>query len=254
MAQSSSHPSAVDHQRWQGRRIGITGAQGALGQALSRRFQAQGAHVVGLTHREPPCDAASANTASQSWVQWHCGREQELAPVLAQLDLLVLNHGINPGADQRSLTLNRALEVNAMSSWRLLEHYERIAAELPPGSEPREVWVNTSEAEIQPALSPAYELSKRLLGQLVSLRWSEHQRSPIPTLRLRKLVLGPFRSELNPIGVMSADWVAGQVILQAGLGLPLVIVTPNPLTYLLMPLSELGRAAYNRLISNPPDR
>ena len=34
----------------------------------------------------------------------------------------------------------------------------------------RELWVNTSEAEIQPAASPAYELSKRLIGQLVSLR------------------------------------------------------------------------------------
>jgi hypothetical protein len=53
---------------------------------------------------------------------------------------------------------------------------------------------------------------------------------------------------------MSADWVAGQILAQSALGLRLVIVTPNPFTYLLMPLSELGRAVYNRLISHPPDR
>jgi hypothetical protein len=89
---------------------------------------------------------------------------------------------------------------------------------------------------------------------LVSLRWSEYRRRPQANLILRKLVLGPFRSELNPIGVMSADWVAGQILVQSELGLRLVIVTPNPLTYLIMPLSELGRAVYNRLISPTPDR
>lgn len=250
MAQSSPSPPPPSADRWRGRTIGITGARGALGQALSRRFRERGARVVGLTHSEPP--AVDANSAGpQEWVRWQCGQEGELEPVLQRLDLLVLNHGINPGPDQSSTTINRALEINALSSWRLLEQFERIAASSPPGSRPREVWVNTSEAEIQPALSPAYELSKRLLGQLVSLRWSERRRDPLPGLRLRKLVLGPFRSELNPIGVMSADWVAGQIISQTELGLRLVIVTPNPITYLLMPLSELGRAAYNRLISLP---
>ncbi|HGY5537409.1 MAG TPA: short-chain dehydrogenase, partial [Prochlorococcus sp.] len=67
-------------------------------------------------------------------------------------------------------------------------------------------------------------------------------------LRIRKLVLGPFRSGLNPIGLMSADLVASQVIRQANLGLNLIIVTPNPLTYLLMPLTELGRMIYSQLI------
>ena len=61
-------------------------------------------------------------------------------------------------------------------------------------------------------------------------------------------MLGPFRSDLNPIGVMSADFVAGQILWQADLGLPLIIVTPNPLTLLAMPLVELGRLTYNRLL------
>ena len=107
--------------------------------------------------------------------------------------------------------------------------------------------MNTSEAEIQPALSPAYELSKRLIGQLVSLRWSAPASERVELPKLRKLVLGPFHSDLNPIGVMSADFVAGQILWQAEIGLPLIIVTPNPATLLVMPLVELGRLIYNRI-------
>ena len=47
---------------------------------------------------------------------------------------------------------------------------------------------------------------------------------------------------------MSADFVAEQILWQAELGLPLVIVSPNPLTLLLMPLIELGRLTYNRIL------
>ena len=47
---------------------------------------------------------------------------------------------------------------------------------------------------------------------------------------------------------MSADFVAGQILWQADLGLPLIIVTPNPITLLTMPLIELGRLAYNRIL------
>ena len=65
----------------------------------------------------------------------------------------MINHGINPQGDQDPDTVDRALEINALSSWRLLRLFESIAT--GRGAEqPSEVWVNTSEAEIQPALSP----------------------------------------------------------------------------------------------------
>ena len=233
---------------WRGRRIGITGIRGALGQALCRKFLEQGAVVIGLSHGPRPKSDAP-NWAPQEWVQWTCEQEERLDPVLHTLDVLVLNHGVNPGGDQRSETLSRALSVNALSSWTLLNRFEAIASTASPTERAREVWVNTSEAEIQPALSPGYELSKRLIGQLVSLRWSNRTTNQRETLRLRKLVLGPFRSELNPLGVMSAELVAGQVLTQAKLNLPLIIVTPNPLTYVLMPLTEVGRLLYNKLFN-----
>jgi hypothetical protein len=245
MAKSSSQSP------WRGKRVGITGVSGALGQALCRQFVQRGAVVVGLSHSpRPRPDDAEPNSIPEEWRQWSCGQEHQLDPVLATLDVLVLNHGINPGGDQRPDTLTTALKVNALSSWALINRFEAIAETNPLESGRRELWVNTSEAEIQPALSPGYELSKRLIGQLVSLRWSDRNKAR-GSVRLRKLVLGPFKSDLNPIGLMSADLVAQQVLIQASWGLSLIIVTPNPLTYLLMPLNELGRSLYNRCFSRP---
>ena len=237
MAQSPFH----------GRRIGITGARGALGAALSRCFRAAGAHVIGFTHGPPPSEPSDG---PHRWVSWSCGNEASLDAELTELDVLILNHGINPQGHQSPEVINQALEINALSSWRLMQRFEAISrASLEGGT--REMWINTSEAEIQPAVSPVYELSKRLLGQLVSIRGAVLDEAGREALILRKLVLGPFRSSLNPIGVMGADFVAAQVVRQAGWGFRLVIVTPNPLTYVLMPLSELGRRVYSRILSRP---
>jgi len=237
MAQSPFH----------GRRIGITGARGALGTALTRCFRVAGAHVIGFTHGPPPSGQADG---PHRWVSWSCGDEASLDADLTDIDILILNHGINPQGDQSPEVINQALEINALSCWRLMQRFEAISRASVQGY-PREMWINTSEAEIQPAVSPVYELTKRMLGQLVSIRGAVIDASGRESLLLRKLVLGPFHSTLNPIGVMSADFVAEQVVRQASWGFRLVIVTPNPLTYVLMPLSELGRRIYSRILSRP---
>ena len=163
----------------------------------------------------------------------------------------MLNHGINQQQLRSRSATALALEVNALSSWRLLELFAEVVQQSPRPERPKpEVWINTSEAEIQPALSPLYELSKRLLGSLVSLRALDLSGASGP-LRIRRLVLGPFRSSLNPIGVMGPGFVANQVLAQARLGLSLIIVTPNPLTYVLMPLSTLARWGYFKLLTRP---
>ena len=159
-------------------------------------------------------------------VGWRCGQEAELASLFAEVDVLVLNHGVNPYGRRDAEALSLALEVNALSHWRLLASFAREAARRSlPAADPSaataapatgrrgvpEVWVNTSEAEIQAALSPLYEISKRLLGQILSLRALDLASSPSggpPLLRLRRLVLGPFRSDLNPYGVMAIGWRA----------------------------------------------
>ncbi len=240
-------PSKPLNQKWANYRIGITGAKGSLGKALTKKLRKEGAFVVGLTHSQKKIEGESLESP-QEWALWKCGEESSLSKVLKDLDILIINHGINPGGRQDRKDLDRALEINALSSWRLIEQFEAIALNQKNYIKQREIWVNTSEAEIQPALSPAYEISKRLIGQLVSVRKNNLTKEEYKLLKIRKLVLGPFRSELNPIGLMSPDLVATQIINQVALGLNLIIVTPNPFTYLFMPLTEILRALYSGLL------
>jgi len=107
----------------------------------------------------------------------------------------------------------------------------------------KEVWINTSEAEVIPAVSPLYELSKRALGDLVTLR-----RLDAPCI-IRKLILGPFKSNLNPIGIMSPDWVAQQIVNQAKADARNIIVTINPLTFILFPVKEFFVSLYFQIFS-----
>ncbi len=236
---------------WQGRRIAITGANGSLGRALIRVLHRQGARILALTSGaggggEPLLERDDAGQPIPlEELRWCCGQEQALAAALAPVDVLVLNHGVNVHGERSAAATALSLEVNALSSWRLLELFAGLEPRAAGGRR-REVWVNTSEAEIEPALSPLYELSKRLLGQLLSLRALDLAG---PELRIRRLVLGPFRSALNPIGLMGADFVAREIVRQASWNLGLVIVTPNPLTYVLMPLTTLGRWLYYQLLT-----
>lgn len=233
--------------------VAITGASGALGMALLRQWHRRGATLIALTHREQPLllQDGDGTPIPLRQVVWRVGAEAELAAVLAGVDVLILNHGLNVQGARDAEAVGTSLEVNALSAWRLLELYAELAR-THRGADGRrpELWLNTSEAEIQPAVSPLYEISKRLIGQLFSLRALDLA----ATLRLRRLVLGPFRSALNPIGVMDADWVAAQVMRLAwDWDLGLVIITPNPLTYGLMPLAVLGRWLYFQLTSRAAD-
>jgi NAD(P)-dependent dehydrogenase (short-subunit alcohol dehydrogenase family) len=236
--------------------VAITGAGGSLGQALLRRWHTRGARLIALSSGSRPLHVVDEHGVPipLQQVQWQVGEEAELADLLAEVDVLVLNHGVNVYGDRSAAAVARSLEVNALSSWRLLEQFAAVVSARTADhvDEPQrlqaEVWLNTSEAEIQPAFSPLYELSKRLLGQLISLRALDLAG---PRLRIRRLVLGPFRSPLNPYGVMGAGFVAAQVMTQARLGCDLIIVTPNPLTYVLMPVATLSRWLYFRLVSGP---
>ena len=252
-------------QPFRGRTVAITGAGGSLGQALLHRLHRQGASLIALTSSPAPLELLDDNGQSipLQQIRWQCGQEEELRPVLAGVDILVINHGVNVHGDRSAEAVQRSLEVNALSSWRLLELFGSLAAADATGAAdgaangasdgcsasprpPRELWMNTSEADIQAAVSPLYEISKRLQGQLFSLRSLDLAG---PHLRLRRLVLGPFHSGLNPIGLMSAEFVAREVLRQARWNCGLVIVTPNPLTYLLMPIATASRWAYFQLVS-----
>ncbi len=228
---------------WRNRRIGITGASGSLGMSLSREFRSKGAFVVGLTHNNIP-ENCNLNEAPNQWIQWNCGEENKLDDILEKLDILVLNHGINPGGNLNIDCLNKAIEVNALSTWRLIERFEKLIFNKKNNHQSKEIWINTSEAEIQPAFSPSYEISKRLIGQLISFKQCSLTQEEKSRLKIKKIILGPFKSKLNPIGIMSADLVANLIIKKSYYCSKLIIITPNPITYIIMPLIETTRRLY----------
>ena len=231
--------------QWQDYRVGITGATGALGRALIKKFRSEGAYVFGITHRKIIYSNEFDEKEPHEWVLWRCGEENNLFETLKKIDILILNHGINPQGSQDRAAINKTLEINAFSTWRIMQIFEDISLNSKKKEKRHELWINTSEAEVQPALSPGYEISKKLIGELVSLRWNNFNKEQKSNLLIRKIVLGPFKSELNPIGIMSAELVTSSILFQARFNWYLIIVSPNPVTYLLMPLTEILRKIYS---------
>ncbi len=239
-----------DNSRFKDLRIAITGANGSLGQFLIKEFKGKGAYVVGLTHRKRN-NQKSNEAAPDDWISWSCGEEKLLSNKLSNIDILILNHGLNPKGNIDSSTINKAIEINSLSHWRLIQLFEDLAINENNlnQSNTKELWINTSEAEIQIAFSPLYEITKRLTGELVSLKKSKLLIEKSNSLIIKKLILGPFKSKLNPQGLLSPEFVAKEIVKKAEKEDYLIIVTPNPITYLLMPIIECIRILYSRFIN-----
>jgi len=217
--------------------IAITGAGGALGTALIAELSQQGAKLIALT-----TNPQSTFPDGVEVVCWQLEQEAQLKGLLERVDILILNHGVNVHQQRSPEAIALSYAVNTWSVWRWFELFCETVT-LSQHRALKEVWVNTSEAEVSPAFSPLYELSKRTIGDLITLR-----RLDAPCI-VRKLILGPFRSQLNPIGVMSPRFVAWAIVALAQRDFRNIIVTINPLTYVLFPLSELMRSLYFRLCS-----
>jgi monoglucosyldiacylglycerol epimerase len=226
-----------------GKRVAVTGASGSLGRSLLKYLHLNGAKIIALTSSEQILELnVNGDRLAVNTIRWEVGKESELTEILEKVDILILNHGINVHGDRTSEAIDKSYQINTFSSWRLLELFFNTVR-TNEDIVRKEVWVNTSEAEVNPAFSPLYELSKRTLGDLVTLK-----RLDAPCA-VRKLILGPFKSNLNPIGIMSADWVAKQIINSAKRDVRNIIVTINPLTFIGFPIKEFFVSGYFRLFS-----
>jgi monoglucosyldiacylglycerol epimerase len=220
-----------------GKVVGITGASGTLGRALIEELTQQGAKIVAFTTNSTAVFPPEIKVLS-----WQIGAESELRSQLQAIDILIINHGVNVHTDRSPAAVYQSYEVNTFSVLRLTEVFlETVSGATDRAT--KELWINTSEAEVNPAFSPLYELSKRAVGDLITLR-----RLDAPCI-IRKLVLGPFKSQLNPVGIMSPRWVAWAIVALAKRDFRNVIVTINPITYLLLPITEFGRSLYFRLFT-----
>ncbi|MDB9380171.1 bifunctional sterol desaturase/short chain dehydrogenase, partial [Nodularia sphaerocarpa] len=221
-----------------GKTVALTGASGSLGQALAAELLKHNAKVVALT-TNPEKLTPQTNFKV---VSWELGNEAQLKDSLAKIDILIINHGVNVYNSRTPEAIASSYEVNTFSVLRLMDIFLTTVTG-PQAKATKEIWVNTSEAEVSPALSPLYELSKRTLGNLVTLKRLDG------TCVIRKLILGPFKSQLNPYGVMSAQQVARGILFLARRDYRNIIVTINPLTYLFFPIKEASTWLYYRIFS-----
>lgn len=227
-----------------GKKIAVTGANGTLGQELIKQLYLKGAKVTALTSQEKPLFINHNNQEIPiKTITWQIGEESKLNSIFEKIDILIINHGINVYGDISANAIGNSYEINAFSGWRLMELFLTTVRNNQDKAT-KEIWVNTSEAEVNPAFSPLYEMSKRTMGELVTMK-----RVNSPCI-IRKLILGPFKSNLNPIGIMSADWVAKQIVNLAVRDFRDIIVTINPLTYIFFPIKEWMTSTYFRLLSS----
>ena len=222
--------------------IGITGAGGSLGKALTKKFSSHGHKIIGFTHNRNPQELIEEGP--NEWVYWECGKEFLLENSLSKIDILILNHGIYDYKQD----LEKSIEINATSKIKILKLFEKISLSQSIESSPKEIWINTSEAEILPALNPCYEISKSLIGQVVTFKRNFNNQNESRNLIIKKIILGPFKSDLNPIGVMSPESVASLIFYVSKISNYLIIISPNPITYILFPLREFYFFVYYQLL------
>ena len=224
--------------------IGITGASGALGKELTKLFRMKGYKVIGFTHRKT--DYEINNASPNEWIKWECGKESILKKHLKKIDILILNHGIYD-LSRKNSNYENSIKINALSKFKFLSLFEEIAL-TNESLIKKEIWINTSEAEILPALNPSYEISKSLIGQLVSFKKNLLNQDTKKKLIIKKIILGPFKSELNPIGIMNPKFVSEKIYDLANSKSYLIIISPNPFTYVLFPLKEFLNFLYCKII------
>jgi len=224
--------------------VGITGASGALGKELTKLFRKKGYKVIGFTHSKT--DSEVNLESPNEWIKWECGKESTLKRHLKKIDILILNHGIYD-LSRKNSNYENSIQINALSKFKFLNLFEDIAL-TNDSLIKKEIWINTSEAEILPALNPSYEISKTLIGQLISFKKNLLKKDIKNKLIIKKIILGPFKSELNPIGIMSPKFVSKKIFELANSKNYLIIISPNPLSYLLFPIKEFFNFLYCQII------
>jgi len=192
-----------------GKTVVVTGTSDSLRRALLFELHSKGAKVIALTSSE---QTVTLNVNGESLpvktINWQVGKELELAAELEKVDILIINRSIDVHGERTLLELFLTT----------VRTNEDIAT--------KEVWLNALEAEVSRAFSPIHELTKQAFADLVTL----HQ-ADAPCV-LRKIILGPFKSPLNPKGEMSADWVAKQIINLAQRDVRNIIISFNFWVYL----------------------
>lgn len=161
-----------------GRRVAMTGSNGALGKALCRQLR-----------REVSCIKTLRYGADWSYDDY-----SGIESILAKTDILILTHG--------SKSAN-CLEANCNSAAELIALFKRVRTRSGPELIP-EVWYIGSEAEFHGSWTPsmkAYTDSKRAFAQHAKAFYSDD------TILYRHIVPAAFYSNMGA-AIVSPDWIA----------------------------------------------
>ncbi|KAL4928147.1 uncharacterized protein BDV17DRAFT_291895 [Aspergillus undulatus] len=169
-----------------GKKVVMTGGEGALGRALERRFVGEGAKCI---------------TKLKFGVDWENGDFKRAGDAFAHMDadILVLAHGTK-GLD--------AMRSNCISSVKLIESFLHQKSKAKAKAKTKtlpEIWYIGSEAELHPSW-----------GNLEMARYSASKRAFLPYARAlyasdavvyRHIVPAAFDSPMGR-AIVSADWAA----------------------------------------------
>ena len=82
--------------------------------------------------------------------------------MLRDVDVLIINHGVNLRGNQTFSKFNKSIKINALTIWKLIDIFENLSKKIFRFLLKRKYRVNTSESEMIPSLSYSYEISKRI--------------------------------------------------------------------------------------------
>jgi hypothetical protein len=160
-----------------GRKVAITGASGAFGQAMARLLEREGATVTCLKHG----------------VDFNADDASPADPALLAADILVLAHGAKG---------DEAMSANCDSFVTLIERFRTLKN--PPLS-PTEVWAVGSEIECHPSFGDpvlkTYRESKVAFAKHARRYYADRQ------IIYRHIVPSAFQSKMGP-GLISGDLAA----------------------------------------------
>ena len=225
-------------------KVGVFGDSGALGEALCETLIEEGANVTAFCLSQESLTLKSGEIVPT--VHWRVGEEDSIANHVAEVDVLILLHGVHDH-ENTAKALEKTFQINCFSCARLTEIFfasikqAKSLTEKNKKMATKEVIICTSEAEAMPVGSLNYHLSKMSLGYLVSY-WQE----TAPCI-VRRLVLLPFESGMTQgKTLVSASKLTRFIIRLAESDIRNIVISLKPLVYLNIWLKEIVHRSHLR--------
>jgi NAD(P)-dependent dehydrogenase (short-subunit alcohol dehydrogenase family) len=232
--------------RLAGRIALITGASRGIGEAVARRFAAEGAHLVlvarttgGLEEVDDRIRAESGEDAAPTLVTLDLADENgidRLAGAIAErfrrLDVLIANagilgtmtpmHQIDPGEWQR------VLDINLSANWRLIRAFDPALRASDAG---RAVFLTSGAAHGARPYWAGYAVSKAALESMV-LSWAAENAQT--AMRINLVDPGATRTAMRAAAYPGED--------------PMTLKTPDDVAGLFVDLAEPGCSRHGEVV------